>query len=423
MATLDDSPDRTPLFRKQVVEHRQQRLYGNIVLSGSRASSFLVVAIAIVGISMVLWAASATYPRTTQVVGVVVTSHPSAKMYAARSGTIEHLYVSDGMSVKKGQPIAVISVEIRDRTQRSSATESMASLTRQEGLIDAQLEAGGRATNAEKSRLRLLLTANITEQKSLDNQLSIQSAIVATMQGSLERISPIAEKGFISKFEVERRQQALLAERQRIEQMNQQRVQLQSRAVDLTAQLSRTPIEQNLKSAELQGQRQALSQQEFRTSIEVAYTIVAPIDGRITALQAAVGRSVDPRIPLMTLVPEMSTFEAEVFAPSRAAGFIRDGQNVRIMYDAFPYKQFGSFVGRVVGVSRTAFLPNELDVPIKLEEAVYRVRVRLSSQTVEAYGRKLPLQSGMTLSANIILERRSFADWLLEPLNAVRKRT
>ena len=40
-----------------------------------------------------------------------------------------------------------------------------------------------------------------------------------------------------------------------------------------------------------------------------------------------------------------------------------------------------------------------------------------------AFGTPLPLQSGMTLTAHVILERRSFFDWLLQPLHAVRNRT
>ena len=36
---------------------------------------------------------------------------------------------------------------------------------------------------------------------------------------------------------------------------------------------------------------------------------------------------------------------------------------------------------------------------------------------------KLGLQPGMTLKANIVLERQSFLAWLLQPLNAVLKRT
>jgi hypothetical protein len=39
-----------------------------------------------------------------------------------------------------------------------------------------------------------------------------------------------------------------------------------------------------------------------------------------------------------------------------------------------------------------------------------------------AFGREVPLQPDMTLRADIILEKRSLIEWLLEPLLSVRHR-
>jgi membrane fusion protein len=99
------------------------------------------------------------------------------------------------------------------------------------------------------------------------------------------------------------------------------------------------------------------------------------------------------------------------------------GQEVRIMYDAFPYQRFGSFPGRVEQVSRTVIAPDEVDAPVKIDTPVYRIRVALPQQVVQAYGGGAVLQPGMTLQANIVLERRSFLQWLLDPVMAVKNRT
>jgi membrane fusion protein len=124
----------------------------------------------------------------------------------------------------------------------------------------------------------------------------------------------------------------------------------------------------------------------------------------------------------MTIVPEGSSLHAEVYAPTRAIGFVEPGQEVRLLYDAFPYQRFGSFTGRIVRVSRAAIDPRDLSVPLHLEEAVYRIEVAPEAQSVDAFGAAQPLQPGMTLSANIVLDRRSFLDWLLTPINAVLRR-
>ncbi|AOH85612.1 hypothetical protein AWL63_18395 [Sphingomonas panacis] len=411
------------LFREQVIRKRRDRLYGDIVIADTRINSVFVTVMGLFSLALILWAVNASYPRTAQIPGTVVTSLPSAKVFAARAGTIERLYVREGSQVRKGQPIAFIGVDMRDGASRGSAGETLTALGLQSDTIDQQLDAEARTAADEERRLTTAIASNAAESQSLSHQLDLQTAIVRSMSETLERIQPIADRGYISKLEMERRRQALYSEQQRAEQLRQQRTQLAARQSDLTAQLHQLPLVQRQKSAELRGQLLSLSQQQSRARVEVGYTIVAPIDGRITALQATIGRNVDARIPLMVVVPDGSAFEAELFAPSRSAGFIRDGQAVRIMYDAFPYKQFGSFDGRILNMSKAAFTPGELDTPLKIEEPVYKVRVKLARQIVPAFGRPLHLQTGMSLTATVILERRSFLDWVLEPLNAVRRRS
>ena len=45
--------------------------------------------------------------------------------------------------------------------------------------------------------------------------------------------------------------------------------------------------------------------------------------------------------------------------------------------------------------------------------------VRLARQDVQAYGQSFALQPGMTLQADVLLERRPLYQWVLDPLYAV----
>jgi hypothetical protein len=42
--------------------------------------------------------------------------------------------------------------------------------------------------------------------------------------------------------------------------------------------------------------------------------------------------------------------------------------------------------------------------------------VKLNKQTVTAYGKEQPLQSGMLVDASILLDRRTLFQWVFEPL-------
>ena len=51
-----------------------------------------------------------------------------------------------------------------------------------------------------------------------------------------------------------------------------------------------------------------------------------------------------------------------------------------------------------------------------MREPLYRIKVALASQTVAAYGRAEPLQAGMEVQADVLLDRRRLIEWVFEPL-------
>ncbi len=59
---------------------------------------------------------------------------------------------------------------------------------------------------------------------------------------------------------------------------------------------------------------------------------------------------------------------------------------------------------------------------VRVAEPVYKVLVTLDARAMRAYGKVIPLQSGMALTADILLESRSFLDLLMDPLLAARGR-
>ena len=105
---------------------------------------------------------------------------------------------------------------------------------------------------------------------------------------------------------------------------------------------------------------------------------------------------------------------------TRAIGFIQPGQEVRILYEAFPYQQFGTYSGKVLKISQTILTKSDTFTPIELKEPAYRITVALDRPDIDAYGKKIPLQADMLLRADIILEKRSLISWLLDPLLSVR---
>ena len=128
----------------------------------------------------------------------------------------------------------------------------------------------------------------------------------------------------------------------------------------------------------------------------------------MTALQIRAGQPVDTVKPLLAIIPDGSQLRAELYVPSRAIGFVKEGQVVRLLYDAFPYTRFGPGFGTIVELTTTVLAPSEVSAAINVTEPVYRVVANLRDNAMMAYGQQVPLQSGMALTADILLENRSF---------------
>lgn len=99
---------------------------------------------------------------------------------------------------------------------------------------------------------------------------------------------------------------------------------------------------------------------------------------------------------------------------------MHSGQELRILYDAFPYQKFGAYRGHIISVSHAIVTGAETSGPIVLKEPVYRVTAALDREDIDAYGQKIALQPDMLLKADVLLERRSLMSWLLDPLLSTR---
>ena len=58
-------------------------------------------------------------------------------------------------------------------------------------------------------------------------------------------------------------------------------------------------------------------------------------------------------------------------------------------------------------------------VPAQPGDPVYRIRVALDAQEVAAGGREHALRPGMQVSASLVLEHRTLAQWVVAPLAGV----
>ena len=104
--------------------------------------------------------------------------------------------------------------------------------------------------------------------------------------------------------------------------------------------------------------------------------------------------------PILKIVPS-DNLVARVFVPNKDIGFLRPSQKVKVRVDAFPYNEFGEIEGTVKSIGSDVLEPDE-----QFNYYRFPVTVDLSDIGLSYRGRSLPLVSGMSVSANIVLRQR-----------------
>lgn len=207
-----------------------------------------------------------------------------------------------------------------------------------------------------------------------------------------------------------------------LESLRRQRATIQSNVAELLQGLNELPARREVQQATSAREQALLRQERVKEDTGSVTLIKSPVKGTVTSRLVEPGQSVQAGQVLLSVLPEASPLQAQLYVPSRAAGFIKPGDRVMLRYRAFPYQKFGHHEGRVQRISRSASSREELGaVGISQEtEPMYRVIVSLPTQQVIAYGHPESLRPGMLLDADVMGDERRLYEWLLEPLYAVR---
>lgn len=145
---------------------------------------------------------------------------------------------------------------------------------------------------------------------------------------------------------------------------------------------------------------------------DAAAALLAPTDLVVGVMHASPGQEVTAGQALVELFPAQGHLEAQLRIAPTAIGFIKRGQSVRVRYDAFPARTFGQGQGKIVSIS---LMP--------AADGFYRARVALDRDHVQAFGERIALRPDMSLTGDVVIERRSLLEWLFEPLYALGARS
>lgn len=411
------------LFRKQAVDHvTRGRMDGSVVLAVPLSVRLLGLLAALIVAGVTIFAATASYSRRETAPGWLTPDQGVLRAAAVQGGRIEALFVQEGDLVAAGQPLARLALDA-ELDDGDAGTRILAALQLQAGAARQAAVAEIARIEGDAERRRASLEGLQRERRGVSEQINLQREEIALAQGQIDRAETLASRGFLSERELDDRRQRLLAARQSLALLERTRAGLDRQISDAEAAIQSAPLEIEEARARASAAAASLDERLTQQSLRTAYVVVASAPARVAALPARPGQTLAAGAPVAVLVPEGGHLVAELYLPTRAVGFIEPGQEVRLRVEAFPHQRFGTVSARVTAVSRTVLAPSEAAIPgLALQEPVFRVEAALDHELIEAYGQALPLQPGLMVSADIVIDRRNLIEWLFDPLFAAGRR-
>ncbi len=289
-------------------------------------------------------------------------------------GVLDEMLVKEGQRVSKGQVLLRLDSETT-KDREISLQKTIAAKQQQLGLKEVELQRYLVLNDTEQAVLRQNL---VLEREILERFAGLQRTGASAELQVLQQRNKVREvEGDLAKTTMDRQRQVAI--------LQQQVQQLRGELADLQSKLT-----------------------ELRVNIRYQ-DIRSPVDGLVFDLKpTGPGFVAQGSEPVMKIVP-YNNLKAKVEIDSSKIGFVAVGKPVDLSIDSFPSSDFGVLHGTVKRIASDALPPDQLKqnyrYPAEIELASQQLRVKSGTQ--------LPLQVGMSLTANIKLRKVSYLQLLL----------
>jgi len=402
------------LFRMEVIDASRERLAGTVVAAvppSSRLYTGLLLGVAAIIVAILIFGSYATSARVR---GIVAYDAGIARIYPASPAEVRQIHVRNGELVAAGAPVVTLSLA----QGVNGVSGQLAQLDNQDRELARQIDLATEMGSADGRRLVQQRESLAAALASLERQRGIAAGQIRLAESATRRAVQLARQGAGTQRQVEDSRSALLARRTEVESLTERLITLRETLAATEAQIAQRTLETSRTRSVLLAQRAALAEQRAELLRTDRLVLTAPIAGEVGDVSVEVGQRARPDQSLVTIVPRGSTLEVWLYAPSRAVGFARPGQQVRLFFDAFPYQKYGAGRCTVTAVSRVPTEPTNLDSNLGIEEPVFRIRVRIDELAPNVPADQRAMRPGMTLNANLVLERRSLLQLLFGPISA-----
>ncbi len=371
------------------------------------------------------------YPDKLSGTGTLTSANPPIEIVSRATGYIDKIHVAEDEFVNRGDAILYISNTTDqdqletlqkwiEKYERITYTKQYLNLEFEKGLQLGAVQGDYAGLQLRYNELQQTLKDGVVFQQidnlsreiakikklniSQQKEKGIYRSELALTDKDYKRNESLNSDGAISDLDLERAKTALLQKERQYEGMNNTIIQNDIRIEQL--ELEKLKLEEQ-RSNTIKDYQFAIAEVIARIRASVTnwtntYTIEAPISGKITyAVNINEQKNLEQGEPIGYIIP-VNANEKYVSAiyPTGNIGKIESGQKAILRFDAYPYKEFGSVIGRVESVSRVPTINKE-------GVSVYEVKIPLEEIIITDYNDTIKYKPNMTIQTNIITEDKT----------------
>lgn len=373
------------------------------------------------------WAFLAPLPQTVAVQGKLQPASGVQAIEASVPGVVDDVAVVEGQRVARGD--LLLRFDARDaETRLSSARRNRDRLQNQVTINRVVL--GEQPESSLSANQKALLKS---QRQDNDGHLEAESAAIrrskvriAGLRQSLSTAEMVADRYQTLQREGASSELQVVAALAKVTEF---RTSLDAEEEELIRLQSRRDADQGGREARLRKEIEANLNRIASLDTEIRkaevllsrISVQAPISGLVFDLNVSRGDVVPGGKgvkPMLQIIPE-DDLQAKIYIPNEAIGFIRKGQRADISLAAFNASDYGYLPATVQRIGSDALTPKEQQRELGQDAKglYFPATLKLESQALTVGQRSVPLQPGMSLTADLHLRTRRFISAITDMLD------
>ena len=379
--------------------------------------------------------------------GKVVPAGQVKTLEAPEAGVVREIFIKNGDQVKAGEVLIKLDPTLASADSETVRKERLQAETRAaiargvlqfletgQGEFEAPPQSPDAVVAVSERQLQSRISAYQAESSVISEEKNQAQASRASLVQEINKIKnmlplleervrstkDLAEKGWMSRMEAMRLEEELIARRADYDiargRLNEARATIASaerRVSLLSRQLRRDALSELAEAEAIIADR---TEAEKKAAVRNAWqTLRAPVDGTVLGLSVfTIGELVEAGAPILLIAPEGEELIVEALILNKDIGFVREGDEVSVKIEAYPFTRYGLVEGTLENISADA-------VPDENVGLVYAARVTLKEPFVGEGNFRRPIASGMNATAEVKTGKRRIIDFILSPIAKAQK--